>query len=475
MPYLYYKTKEINTINKIISHYLYEITFSFPDHIKICNLAQKINDELVFLRNGNGWYWGCEIELAIKLGAFITYERVRKYKKKKIFEEYINDLYKKRQVAKQTKNEILNELFKKLLNSLYGKFGQKLRNQSYIEKYDTFLEENLEINNMQLLDESTIYIEYKDNFSFYHNIGSLIRLSSYITAFARCTLLNPILNINHDNVLYMDTDSLFLKTELNPIYLDNNTLGKFKKEIYEGGIFISSKNYMLLPNTIKMKGVNIKNVTKQNYLDLLNQKYTFVKTTTSTKQYGNVKISETNKLITAFSYKREYKGMYNYPHKNKHDYLEYKIKQLKEKELLNVKTKSIQSIRNPLKTKSNLILKGLNDCINIPIILNHNDNYNNYDINTYLKHRILSFHPKAFTLKEKEFIYNEIYKNNEINMRLILLKLYGFNDKSKFVLGKNKLNTLKLNGYCKNWKLNDIGILKQMFIEYQYNYIKNLI
>ena len=471
MPYIFTKTKEIKKNNKIIKHYLYEITFSFPEYTRICNLASKVDDEMVFLRNGSGWYWGCEIEIAIKLGAFITFETVRKYKPKKIFDKYILDLYNKRKQAKIDKDDILNELYKRLLNSLYGKFGQKLRHQSYVEKYDSFLQNNLQLNDIHILDDNCVYIEYKDNFQHYHNIGSLVRLSSYISAFARCTLLTPILNINHDNVLYMDTDSLFLTKELNEKWLNNDELGKFKKEVYEGGIFVSSKNYMLFPNTKKMKGVNIKNVTKNNYLSLINTGFTFVKTTSSVREFGNVKISDTNKLVTTYSYKRELKGFYTLPHSDKDSFTEYKKKQLSfKKHMVQANIKS--TISDLFLKESKFILNSISNCSNLPIILPHKSHYESFSIDEYLKHRILSYSKNGFTIQEKEHIYKFFFKENSPDIRKCLLSLYGYNDNIICTLGKDKIETLRKNGYCLNWKIKDIGILKKMFIELQYNYIR---
>jgi len=124
-------------------------------------------------------------------------------------------------------------------------------------------------------------------------------------------------------------------------------------------------------------------------------------------------------------------------------------------------------------SESNFIRTQLSNCINMPIILEHKDSYNDYDIKKYLKNRIIGYNDKSFSIHEREVIYNEIFSKNDINIRKILLKLYGFNDKDIFIQGKNKLDTLRKNGYCTDWKLKDLGLFKKMFIELQYDYIKD--
>jgi hypothetical protein len=468
MPYEFIKEKEISKITKITDHYLYYVTFKFPEYNILCNLPTKVDGEMVFLQNGSGWYWGIELKTALKLDVKLCYEKVRKYKKYKLFENFVTDLYTKR---KESKNDpVLYSLYKSILNSLYGKFGQKLRSVNYIERYDTFLENHLQINDITLLTDEIAYISYKDDYQYYNSIGSLVRLSSYITATGRSKILEPILDQSKKNLLYMDTDSLFLTSPLNDKWCDEVELGKFKCEIYkEGGIFISAKCYALLPDTKKMKGVNIKNVRIEHYFELLEHNKAVIDTTSSIKSMGNVKISTTSKVITDIYYKRRFINFYTHPLYDINDYLSYK------KECCNKRILVHKTSPNKNRIISNLIKGAINNPMIIPTILPHNELYSSMDYSTYLKHRIIGYYPRLFTQNEELFVYNYIYGKDKIDIRDMLLNMYNYRDNNvNFIeIGKNKITTLQKNKMCIGWENRKLGELKKLFIDLQYDHILN--
>lgn len=477
MPYKFIEEKELSKDpRQITKHYLYKIEFEFPTFARICNLGMKIENELVFLQQGKGWFWGCELLTAEKLGAKFVFQRVRKYNAKAIFREYITDMYAKRLQAKKDKNEILIELYKKLLNSLYGKFGQKLHSENYIEKYEMFMENKLQINDLHLLSDDCIYVEYFDFFKQFNSIGGLVRFSSYISAISKCTLLEPIVKINQDQILYMDTDSLFLTKELDEKWLDNFELGKFKKEEYDGGIFICAKNYMLFPNIMKMKGVNTRNLTRANYEDIINKCYTFVNTSTSKKEFGCVKIFEINKLITGFNYKRISSDFYNYPHANEIDFFSYKKKQITLRNILKKQfLTSSKPIKNELLAHSNFIKNSIDNC-NMSIVFNHSDKWNDFSKSQYLKYRIMGFNPCGYNNEVKDYLYKKLIGVNVSNeeMRIILLEMYGMSciPIENIDFECEKLDGLKKKGFCMQWNIKDLGMLKKMFVDLQFDYLR---
>jgi DNA polymerase type B, organellar and viral len=445
----HFRCKKIYNGNKsIIDHFLYNIEFEFNDNNRIVNLGMKYDNNLLFLKKGNGWYWGVEIKLSIKLGAKIIYKEICKYTPKAIFKEFVLDIYQKRLDAK---NEIDKQFCKMLLNSLYGKFGSKLHDKGSFEKFTNFLEKDLLINDIVKINDDVIYVTYEDSHNKYNTIGSLVRFSSYICALGRCRLLEPILELDHNNVLYMDTDSLFLTCELPPEYIDNKKLGMFKHEKQvQNGIFISAKCYMLYPITFKMKGVNIKNVSLKNYEDLLSNRKTFINTIISRKSFGNVSIFNKKKLVTAYNYKRFLIENQTYPH---NDIISYEIyKNIQKKCVIQIKKEYNTVIHNTdnidVKWGKNIIKQINNFEI---VILPHNDKYNTSDINTYLTNRILGFntaHAKYMHKNEKKLIYDKIYKRNDISMLQILKELYPTTD---------------------DWRIDRIGYLKQLYLNLKQN------
>jgi len=63
--------------------------------------------------------------------------------------------------------------------------------------------------------------------------NSFVAIASFVTAYARCYLWELIEKAGEENVLYMDTDSLFVTKkgyENLKDYLDNKELGKLKLE-----------------------------------------------------------------------------------------------------------------------------------------------------------------------------------------------------------------------------------------------------
>ena len=66
-----------------------------------------------------------EIEMILKHGKITKIRNMAIYEKGKIFHNFVNDFYNLRLKYKQEGNEIMTYFTKLILNSLYGKFGQK--------------------------------------------------------------------------------------------------------------------------------------------------------------------------------------------------------------------------------------------------------------------------------------------------------------------------------------------------------------
>lgn len=161
------------------------------------------------------------------------------------FIDYVNDLYDKKETAK----DILSRTMYKLrLNALYGKFGQKT-------KYITTYYEDFPLNEVKKLKEENKYFQVKpfnlkrkdcflitENDKPEHGFFSIPVFASYITSEARVLLLsNLLLNLNN-NPVYCDTDSIFLEGEFFGSL--GNELGEFKKEEKRIIEVLGLKNYV---------------------------------------------------------------------------------------------------------------------------------------------------------------------------------------------------------------------------------------
>ena len=113
------------------------------------------------------------------------------------------------------------------------------------------------------------------------NESSAVQISSAITAYGRI-FMDRFKRDSELDVYYSDTDSIFAKNALNPEFISNTEIGKFKLEnkINEA-IFLLPKVYMLktLENEtiIKCKGLNSKMLTDIDIYNIFFNSSSFIK------------------------------------------------------------------------------------------------------------------------------------------------------------------------------------------------------
>nr|AAC15939.1 unassigned reading frame (possible DNA polymerase) [Physarum polycephalum] len=184
-----------------------------------------------------GIYFSEEIKLALKQGyKIIEIYSAYEYKEKEVvFEEYVEQMYNRRLKAK---DPALKDLYKKLLNTLYGRFGLVYEQIDIISP-----EKELITDNTYISHDTTEFIDITAN-TCYNNIA----ITSAITSYARIFMYNTILNYNL-HVIYIDTDGLFLKNPIPDIALTTSKeMGKFRLEsINAEAHFIANKFYIYAP------------------------------------------------------------------------------------------------------------------------------------------------------------------------------------------------------------------------------------
>lgn len=156
---------------------------------------------------------------------------------------------------------------KLLLNSLYGKYGQ--RNSTKTEIVDS---ESRDIFMAMMNDSETFEIYGEDGVKFVRLGDDIFRISkqegefardsipiiaSAVTSYARVLLYSLIRTAGPENVIYTDTDSLFVTKDglqrLNE-HIDSSTLGKLKIEKSGTVVILGAKDYTFNGIT-KLKGV----------------------------------------------------------------------------------------------------------------------------------------------------------------------------------------------------------------------------
>jgi DNA polymerase type B, organellar and viral len=178
------------------------------------------------------------------------------------FKKFVFENFKKRN---ESNYEFENYFYKKMLNSLYGKFSQKVNsNNIYIDNIDNYLDYINELKEKGVLieikmfnpDRNDCFIEIK-NEKAYYLYHSIPMFSSYITSEARIYLLRNILNNLNAEPVYCDTDSIFFKKIPKNLPIGKK-LGEFKLENKKIIDIRGLKNYSYIYNEKiieKIKGI----------------------------------------------------------------------------------------------------------------------------------------------------------------------------------------------------------------------------
>ena len=227
-------------------------------------LPFRHDGKLLFPTGNLKGFWNFnELRYAIEKG-IISIKHVKRIiyaqRMKSPFIKYVDELYNEKSSAQ---SELEKEVAKKLLNSLYGKFAQRINTENiYISNIDTEYETIKEYARKKKLlkiipfnnERKDCFITVKSNRGYmYHSIPLF---SSYITSASRIYLLDFLLKYQNKIPVYCDTDSIFF--EIDPNIKGTNELGDWKKEDKTVVEIRGLKNYSYLSNgkrLDKIKGV----------------------------------------------------------------------------------------------------------------------------------------------------------------------------------------------------------------------------
>ena len=211
-----------------------------------------------------------EIEMILKnpdIGKIVKVHAMVSYQSADIFSEYVDFFYGLRC---NTDNEAIKGMCKLFLNSLYGKMGQRNSTKPELVTDDYKLWMLKEIMNEEGTFEihdglSSKYVKLGEQIYRVtgHDNGfameSIPEIASSVTAYARCLLFKLIMIAGWENVLYCDTDSLFV-TETGYRLLDDSSmvhaseLGKLKLEEIGDVELFGAKDY-IFNGKVKLKGI----------------------------------------------------------------------------------------------------------------------------------------------------------------------------------------------------------------------------
>ena len=156
-----------------------------------------------------------ELLYAIDKGNIESVKTAVIYDRAKIFTSFVNRFYKLRRQFADENNSLFEHFCKIIMNSLYGKFGQKAQTWKKIgnckneidrieDIYDHVTRRTRQIR--YLLDE---VFELVDVGESRHSFPAI---ASHVTAYARMYLWSLMEKCGRENYYYCDTDSLFVNT-----------------------------------------------------------------------------------------------------------------------------------------------------------------------------------------------------------------------------------------------------------------------
>jgi hypothetical protein len=211
-----------------------------------------------------------EIQAILKnpeVGEIVKVNALVSYKAENIFSSYVDFFYSLRT---QTDNEAVKGICKLFLNSLYGKMGQhnsskpelvtdeiKIKMYSEIMKSECTFEVHDETSSKYVMLGEKLYHVTKPEPGYAQE--SIPEIASAVTAYSRTLLFKLMSQAGRENVLYCDTDSLFVTFEgfknlgesgmIHPM-----ELGKLKVEEVGDVQLFGAKDY-IFNGKVKLKGV----------------------------------------------------------------------------------------------------------------------------------------------------------------------------------------------------------------------------
>lgn len=230
---------------------------NIPKSVYIPPIPIQGEDHLLYMTGKiKGIYPLIYVKILEELNIPYKIEKAYLFEKAKLFHNYVKDLYGKRI---ENKNNVKNYIFKLLLNSLYGKFGQNRIKKEYIcnPDKDDLLNKVLYPYNLDF----DLWYEEKESYALH----ILPAVAAYVTAYAHEKLYKALFSLDNA-VYYCDTDSLVTTQEIET----SDKLGELKIEhkIIEA-IFLNPKLYGFIDDQgkehIKAKGFKVWDPNKKDF------------------------------------------------------------------------------------------------------------------------------------------------------------------------------------------------------------------
>lgn len=208
-----------------------------------------------------GSWCGPELALAFKHGRVVRVHRVAIYERARIFERFVADSWAQRQAATRAGDKVRSHQWKILMNSLYGKFGQRGRRWVDIKRV-----RDKTVASWTELDADT------GEWVRFRRVARTLQMqleegeareshpaiAGHVTSYARALIWSLILEAGREHVHYTDTDSLWVDASglrrLRP-RIDPNALGALKVESSDRNIVVHGPKDYVKGGRRRIKGI----------------------------------------------------------------------------------------------------------------------------------------------------------------------------------------------------------------------------
>ena len=224
--------------------------------------AYRVGGKIVFPVGNFDTYVCTEgLRYAFEHGHLKSIHKLVLYEMAIIFHGFVDYFYALRSHYKKENNPLMEEACKILMNSLYGKFGQKCTIED--KRYEPDGQAYYRIESISLKTHEQ-FMEYKMFNTKVVQIGekearhSFVGIPAHITEYARFLLWMIVKSIGTDKVFYCDTDSVVCrKIDIDSLQypISKTELGALSvKASFRNFIINGAKNYVM-GNVVKIKGV----------------------------------------------------------------------------------------------------------------------------------------------------------------------------------------------------------------------------
>ena len=211
-----------------------------------------------------------ELALALDSGHVVSIGRWQSYRMVDLFSTYVEYFYERRQEYKSIGNDLYQLICKVgFLNSLYGKFGQKVpewtdvtgtEEADFVPAFLTYVIVKDEDNPPRHYRRIGNLVERREPVSRDTARNAFVAIAAHVTSYARVALLHGITTAEPSNVYYCDTDSVYTNDEgaqrlLSAGLVDQSKLGSWKHEGTQDSIDIHGPKDYAWGTERKIKGV----------------------------------------------------------------------------------------------------------------------------------------------------------------------------------------------------------------------------